>query len=340
MSIINDSNKHRIIQMNTYIDTYKRRVIAGADIPELIRMIPDPPEKLWIEGELPDPDTYRYLCVVGSRRHSAYGRQAVEELVGGLAGHNICIVSGLALGIDSIAHRAALDAGLPTIAFPGSGLDRSVLYPQPHLELAEDILSAGGALVSEFEPLIACQIWTFPQRNRLMAAISHATLIIEAGEASGTLITARLALDYNRDVLALPGQIFSPLAFGPNRLIRDGAIPVTSCDDILEALGLPRSDQDETKIRSEKGNKRPSSNGSDDTENLQSKIEFPRELTSLEKEIVDIIISEHISRDEIIRKINTVPVEDAYSPQAIIAALSLLELDFIIKERGGKYQIC
>lgn len=305
--------------MNTY-HPHLRRTLAGEDIPRLIRMIPDPPDHLWIEGNLPDPDIYRYLCIIGARRHSAYGRQAVEELIGGLAGHNICIVSGLAFGIDSIAHRAALDAGLPTIAFPGSGLDRSVLYPQTHLELAEDILSAGGALVSEFEPLIACQVWTFPQRNRLMAAISHATLIIEASESSGTLITARLALDYNRDVLALPGQIFSPLTYGPHRLIRDGAIPITSSDDILEALGLPRRDEHAPK-------------------NIQGKIEFPRELTPLEKEIIDIIMSEHMDRDEIIRKIHMTATEDAYSSQVIIAALSLLELDLIIKERGGKYSI-
>lgn len=316
--------------MNTHT-THPRRILTGEDIPRLIRTIPDPPEQLWIEGNLPDPKTHRYLCVVGSRRHSAYGRQAVEELIEGLAGHNICIVSGLAFGIDSIAHRAALDAGLPTVAFPGSGLDRSVLYPQSHLELAEDILSSDGALVSEFEPLIACQVWTFPQRNRLMAAISHATLVIEAGEASGTLITARLALDYNRDVLALPGQIFLPLAFGTNRLIRDGAVPITSSDDILEALGLPRRDEG-------KNSERKSKKG--EQEGAQTKIDFPRELTPLEKEIIDIIMSEHMGRDEIIRKINMTTTEDAYSSQAIIAALSLLELDLIIKERGGKYQVC
>lgn len=205
----------------------------------LLKEIPQPPKKLHIKGMLPKEGS-RVLCVVGSRRHSSYGEEACRKLISGLKGYNICIVSGLAIGIDGIAHRAALEAGLQTIAFPGSGLDQKILYPSQHSRLAEEMLFAGGGLISEFEMNQAGAHWTFPQRNRLMAGISHATLVIEAGLKSGTLITSKFATEYNRDVGAVPGQITSQLSEGPHMLIRIGATPITCSDDILEMLGFNR----------------------------------------------------------------------------------------------------
>lgn len=208
------------------------------DIPKLLREIADPPKKLYLRGELPDPEEYLYIAFVGSRKFSSYGRDACEEIIAGLAGQKVVIVSGLAIGMDSIAHRAAMKAGLATVAVPGSGLDRSVIYPAVNRPLAEEILKKGGALLSEFEPKARAALWTFPQRNRIMAGLCHGSVIIEATEKSGTLITARLALEYNRDVFAVPGSIFALGSVGPNELLRVGATPLTKASDILDTYNL------------------------------------------------------------------------------------------------------
>lgn len=219
-------------------DLYKIRTLESDEFPEGLHEIPQPPEKLFIVGELPNPHEYYYLAVVGSRKYTSYGREATERIISGLAGYPIVIVSGLAMGIDGIAHRAALDAGLFTVALPGSGLNSNTLYPRTHLNLAREIIDAGGALLSEFEPDFRAAPWTFPQRNRIMAGMTQGTLIIEAEEKSGTLITARLALEYNRTVLAVPGNIDSPASKGTNWLIRQGATPITRTEDILDALNI------------------------------------------------------------------------------------------------------
>ncbi|MFZ4500393.1 MAG: DNA-processing protein DprA [Minisyncoccia bacterium] len=209
--------------------------------------LPQPPKKLTMRGSLERVQGTRLLAVVGSRNYSSYGKAMCESLIKGLAGYPVTIVSGLALGIDSIAHRAALDAGLNTIAFPGSGLNWSALYPQNHKELAKDILNAGGALLSEFENDLGGVYWAFPQRNRLIAGISLMTLVIEAEEKSGTLITARLATEYNKTVGTVPGAINTQTARGANWLLKLGAVPVTETADILKELGLiERSSADST----------------------------------------------------------------------------------------------
>jgi len=206
-------------------------------IPESLMEIPQPPKTLYIRGKLP-PSNMTYLAVVGSRKYTSYGKEICEKLIKGLKGYPIIIVSGLALGIDSIAHRSALDVGLTTIAFPGSGLDNNVLHPRTNIYLAQDIVDNGGCLISELEPSWKATLYSFPQRNRLMAGISKAVLIIEAEEKSGTLITARMALDYNRDVLAVPGSALSSNSNGTNWLIKQGATPVTTSEDVLIALGF------------------------------------------------------------------------------------------------------
>ena len=216
---------------------FPTRKLLKSEWPPLIPHIPDPPTELYLRGELPHKD-HIYLAVVGSRQCSAYGKEVTKQLIQGLRGYPICIVSGLALGVDSLAHEAALAASLPTVAVPGSGIDDSVVYPRSHTKLAQKILESGGALLTEFDPFFVSTPWAFPQRNRIMAGMSKATLVIEASLKSGTLITSRLATDYNRDVLTVPGSIFSAHSAGPHMLIRLGATPVRSSADILEALGI------------------------------------------------------------------------------------------------------
>lgn len=223
---------------NTYPKLSEK--IHTIDLPYLLKEISDPPKVLYALGNtsLLTDTSIKFLCIVGSRRYSSYGYDAVRHIIQSLKGQPVAIVSGLALGIDSIAHSTALEIGLPCIAIPGSGLDKDVLYPRTHLELAESILKHGGLLLSEFEPNTRASPWSFPMRNRIMAGLSHVVLIIEGEEDSGTLITARLALDYNRDVCALPGSIFSETSKGPLGLIKNGATPICNPEDLHKLLGL------------------------------------------------------------------------------------------------------
>lgn len=219
------------------------RTLAPEEFPPLLREISDPPASLWLRGALPSLER-TWLAVVGSRKHTHYGADAARTLIEGLRGYPIAIVSGLALGIDAIAHEAALKAGLPTIAVPGSGISDAAIYPRTNAGLAARILASGGALLSEYPPDFRATQWSFPRRNRIMAGLAHATLIIEADARSGTLITARLAMEYDRDVLAVPGSIFSPSSDGPNALLADGAGLVRSSDDLLRHLGFePKADE-------------------------------------------------------------------------------------------------
>jgi len=218
---------------------YPIRLWPHNEWPRALLEIPEPPKRLRIRGSL--PCDVKFLCVVGPRKYTEYGKIVCEKLLQDLAGYPVCIVSGLAHGMDSIAHKAALQYGLPTIAFPGSGLGESIIYPQLHIHLARDILEHGGALISEFDDDYRVHNYMFPQRNRLLAGIADAVLIIEAREKSGTTITARLATDYNRELCAVPGSILNENSSATNRLIKQGATVVTSYTDILEALRITPS---------------------------------------------------------------------------------------------------
>lgn len=211
--------------------------LSPLDFPPLLREIPDAPKQLLVRGELPSFE-WKWLAVVGSRACTPYGKQVVSHLIHGLRGQPVVVVSGLAFGIDAEAHRAALNAGLPTVAVPGSGLDWKVLYPKANVSLAREILAAGGAHLSEFEPMQMAADYTFPKRNRVMVGLSHATLVVEAKEQSGSLITARLAAEYNRELLVVPGSIFAETSRGTHQFLKLGATPVTDAEDILKALGL------------------------------------------------------------------------------------------------------
>ena len=279
---------------------YPIQKISKSTFPLLLSEIPDPPTELWLRGELPPPDN-KLLCVVGSRKYSTYGKNVCEKFIKELAGYPVSIVSGLAHGIDSIAHRSALESGLHTIAVPGSGIDPSVIYPRTHRSLSEMILKNKGALLSEYAPLFEATPWSFPKRNRIMAGMSHAILIIEATERSGTLITARLAIEYNREVLAVPGSIFSQGSFGAHTLIRHGATPITTSEDILEAL----------QIQKEHSRKRPTYT-----------------LSETQKKVLTILSTAPITKDDLIRALN-MPTNDAQ------VLLSTMELQDMISEIGG-----
>jgi DNA processing protein len=212
-------------------------IITAQHFPQLAE-IPQPPKTLFMRGSLERIVGTTLITIVGSRKYSSYGKYVCEMLIRGLRDYPVTIVSGLAIGIDAIAHYAALENNLPTIAFPGSGLNKEVIYPAQHKKLAEKILKNGGALMSEFPHHIVGAPWTFPQRNRLEAGIAHMTIVIEAEEQSGTLITSRLATEYNKTVGAVPGPINSPTSIGANWLLKLGAVPITEPSDILRELGF------------------------------------------------------------------------------------------------------
>ena len=215
----------------------KPRVCSVDEFPEQFQHIPKAPKELSVIGELPSPD-YKYVTIVGSRKHSDYAGQTCERLIAEMAGFPIIIVSGLAYGIDACAHRAALKHNITTMVFPGSGLNPDVLYPAGHRQLANQIVAAGGCLVSEFKNNQKALPWTFPVRNRLMAGIADVVIVIEAREKSGSLITAREAADYGRTVMVVPGPIYDERCAGSNQLLFDGAIPILNGNTILHELGF------------------------------------------------------------------------------------------------------
>lgn len=229
--------------------------------PKSLFEIPQIPKSLRIIGEFNNDygsAEFVRLCVVGPRKYSDYGEAVCKKIISGLANFPITIVSGLAYGIDAIAHQTALENNIHTIAILGSGLSENVIYPRAHLSLAKQILDAGGCLISEYEDNFCATNWSFPQRNRIMVGISDAVLIIETSEKSGTMITARLATDYNKDVLSVPGSIFSENSSGSNLLIKDGAHTVLNSKHVLEVLGFETENQ--TTINHQKNIQRLSEN--------------------------------------------------------------------------------
>ncbi|MBI2673680.1 MAG: DNA-protecting protein DprA [Candidatus Zambryskibacteria bacterium] len=276
--------------------------LSPRDFPELLKEIPDPPARLRYEGALPKAGN-KLLAIVGSRKYTSYGREVCESIISGLAGSPITIVSGLALGIDSIAHRASLRAGLQTIAIPGSGLDRKVLHPHSHVNLANEIVESGGGLISEYDDTMPSGAWAFPRRNRIMAGMCHTTLVIEAERKSGTLITSRLATEYNREVGCVPGPVNSPTSDGAHMLIRLGAALIRDANDVRELLGLKRMDENPTLVDIE-------------------------ELSDEEKIFIQ-ILEKSCPRDELIR-------QSKLDIGTASATLSLLEIKGLIIEELGE----
>jgi DNA processing protein len=273
--------------------------------PQLLKEIPSAPFVLYKKGTL-DLNSAPLISVVGSRKFTSYGKQAADSLVHNLVQAGLIIVSGLALGIDGIAHRAALADGGKTIAVLGNSLDEKNIYPKVHAELAREITDTG-ALLSDYPIETPAGEFTFPARNRIIAGLSLGTLIIEAGEKSGSLITAHLALDFNREVFTVPGSIFSSQSVGTNQLLKKGAKLVMGVKDILEELNLEEK------------------NG---TKNVPIKIPSNKE----EEILLKILSSEpaHIDNLSRISKLGTA---------SISATLSMMEIKGWIKDIGGQNYI-
>jgi len=299
------------------LDDAKRLVeectAAGIDIlwpehvryPRLLKEIPDPPLVLFTRGELRTEDELA-VAIVGTRHASTYGLKMAETLAAGLARTGVTIVSGLARGIDAAAHRGALAAGGRTIAVLGSGVQR--IYPPEHTSLAEEII-ASGAIMSEAPPHAPPHGGMFPQRNRIISGISLGVVIVEAGETSGALITARHAAEQNREVFAVPGRADSPNARGCNRLLRDGAKWVESAQDILDELGplvQPVERPDGTVIH------RP--------------VEL--KLSPLEQQVLQTVRTDPTPIDEVI-------AVTGLTASQVLATLSVLEMRRVIRRVGG-----
>lgn len=271
--------------------------------PAVLKEIPQPPFALYIRGSLPAEDEF-CLAIVGPRKHSTYGRQACEKIVSELANFKTIIISGLALGIDAIAHQTALDNNTKTIAVLGTGIDDKTIYPGQNFNLAKNILKNGGAVISEFAPETPGLPHHFPMRNRIVAGLSKGVVVIEASEKSGSLITASQALEQNREVFAIPGQIFSENSKGTNNLIKQGAKIITSAQDILEEfnlqLELPETDNNKIIDMSEE-----------------------------EKNIFDLLSSDPQELDALIKTANI-------SIAKFNSILTMMEIKGIIKNQGGK----
>ncbi len=203
--------------------------------PALLKEIIRPPWVLFVRGVLPKPDM-PLLGVVGTRKVSPYGLQVIPPLVKDICHRGIGIVSGLALGVDGIAHRAALDACGYTVGVLATGVDEASIYPRDHVRLSRDIIARGGCILSEFLPGTAPEKYYFPQRNRVISGMSLGVVVGEADERSGSLITAFCALEQNREVFAIPGPITNQLSRGPHMLLKKGAHLLASIDDIIECF--------------------------------------------------------------------------------------------------------
>ena len=233
------------IRASLNLDKYLSRIEAqGIHIltwddeiyPRRLKEIDQPPPVLYMRGAVTTEDFWS-VAVVGTRRVSAYGRQVADELGMFLANHGVTVISGLARGVDAIAHQSTLKAGGRTIAVLGCGVDR--IYPPENTQLAEKIMEHG-ALLSDYAPGTAPDAANFPPRNRIISGLAMATVVVEAGETSGALITAQFAADQGREVFAVPGNILAPQSKGTNRLIAEGARPMLSGQDLLDVLDLRR----------------------------------------------------------------------------------------------------
>lgn len=237
------TNPDNLLQ-EVYKKDIKVLILTDKNYPERLKQIFDPPPVLYLKGEIKSGDSLS-IAVVGTRRITSYGREVTEKLVEQLSSSRLTIISGLARGVDALAHKVALNSGARTIAVLGSGVDN--IYPPQNINLAAEIIK-NGALISEYPPGTLALPGHFPARNRIISGLSLGVLVTEADEKSGSLITASLALEQDREVFAIPGPIYSHLSKGPAQLIKQGAKLVTSADDILEELNIEQRFK-ENKVR-------------------------------------------------------------------------------------------
>lgn len=276
--------------------------------PPLLKEIHNPPFIIYAKGNIDLLlETTFSLAVVGSRKYTSYGQKIAYAISKECAQNNIIIVSGLALGIDAIAHRGALDGKGKTIAVLGNSLDLKSIAPRTNFELAQEIIDSNGCLISEYPPITPASPITFPARNRIMAGISKATLVIEAALSSGSLITSSYALEYNRDIYAVPGQINSIQSEGTNKLIQNGAKLITSAKDIMEEFSINNS--------------------------FDNKLSEKYVPADKKEEIILSVLSYEPLYIDIIAKLTKLETS------AINSSLSILEIKGIIKNVGGQNYI-
>ncbi|WP_149495469.1 DNA-processing protein DprA [Roseiconus lacunae] len=280
---------------------------ASGAYPASLRDLHDAPPLLFSRGTIESADQLA-VAIVGTRHATSYGTRQADRLAYGLAKAGVTVVSGLARGIDAAAHEGALSAGGRTIAVLGGGLGQ--IYPAEHVGLA-DAIAADGAVVSEYRPDAKPRGGMFPQRNRLIAAMSLATLVIEAPDRSGALITARLAGEIGRDVLALPGPVTSRASRGVNQLIREGATLVQTVDDILEAIG-------------------PMGRGIVTEDDRQVRNPAELKLNDLERQVLDAIESASTPIDQVI-------ASSGLAAHQVMATISVLEMRKLIRRISGQY---
>lgn len=290
--------------------------------PTSLKNIFDPPLGLYVRGRLEEKPLN--ISFVGSRRATPYGKTVTNMLVRPLAAKGAVIISGLAYGIDAEAHLACMHSGGITWAVIGNGCDEQTLYPRAHRQLARDIIKTGGAIISEYPPTTRPQQYFFPQRNRIIAGLSRAVVVVEASKKSGALITARLGLEQNKDVFSVPGPITSELSQGTNELIREGAIPVQSAEQIIESLELfsviGNNNIKHVDIR-------PLQNAVIETPNCA---EPEKKEPQNDNEKILLSLSQNpLPIDEIV-KISTLP------SHTVAATLTILEIDGCVKDVGGK----
>ena len=238
--IINQRDKIEIEKYIQQLNTDGIKIISylDDDYPGLLKQIYDPPIVLYYRGNLKITSRNNLLAVVGSRKISAYAKKIMPQIIEPLKNYGFVIVSGLAYGVDSLAHQLAIDYKLPTIAITGSSLAWPDLYPRGNFELAKNIVNQGGLLLSEFPPDYKIGRFNFPRRNRIISGLSRAVLIIEAAKKSGALITADFALEQNREVLVLPQNLDGLNSAGSNNLIKNGGQIITSTEDILAGFDI------------------------------------------------------------------------------------------------------
>lgn len=277
--------------------------LLDKNYPGPLRHIHNPPFLLYVRGAI-DALDQTCLGVVGTRALSEYGKRSTPHIVLNIARAGFTIVSGLANGIDTIAHKAALEAGAKTIAILGTGIDDRTIYPAANLRLAHKIIETGGAVISEYALGTHGTKFSFPQRNRIISGLSKGVLVVEADEQSGALITAAYALEQNRDVFAIPGSIFAKTSRGPNNLIKKGAKAVTCAEDILEEYNIKFL-----------------------TSNLRQKIK-PDNLT--EEKILAAFDGNPVTADDIIR-------QTGLSAPEVVVSLTTMELKHKIRNLNGKF---
>ncbi len=279
--------------------------------PPLLKEIPDAPLALFVRGDSAALTRGPFVTIVGSREHTQYGERATSALAYDLARAGVCIISGLARGIDTIAHRSSLDADGTTIGVLGGSVDDAHIAPRQNFHLAHALCDNSGAIMSEYPLFTRPSTYTFPARNRIMAGMSHITLVIESSEKSGTLITAHHAIEYNRDVCAVPGSIFSDMSVGTNILIRRGAKIVTCVQDILAEL--PQSSLSPLSITPAHQN-------------------IPDDLSTDEESVLKLLSTEALHVDKI-------TAMSTLETTRVLSTLSLLEIKGLVRDVGGKCYI-